>query len=91
MSPALYGSSAIRHFECSDAIKTYDRIIFDFYTGLPHMYWFIPSHVDSPQEGDGRDGHKNIPHGVHNRETQYGPEGRRRKRHSSMYVGMSSQ
>ena len=37
MSPALNGSSVIRHLECSDAIKICDGIILDFYTGLPHM------------------------------------------------------
>ena len=37
MSPALNGSSVIRHFEHSDAIEMHDGIIFDFYTGLPHM------------------------------------------------------
>ena len=38
MSPALNGSSAIRRFERSDAIKIRDGITFDFYMGLPHMY-----------------------------------------------------
>ena len=37
MSPALNGSSAMRHFEGSDAIKIRDGIIFDFYTRLPHI------------------------------------------------------
>ena len=37
MSPTLNGSSAIRRFEGSDAIKICDGITFDFYTGLPHM------------------------------------------------------
>ena len=37
MSPALNGSSAIWRFEHSDAIEICNRIIFDFYTGLPHM------------------------------------------------------
>ena len=36
MSPALNGSSAIRHFKGSDAIEIRDRITLDFYTGLPH-------------------------------------------------------
>ena len=40
MSPALNGSSAIRRFERSDAIEIHDGITFDFYTGLPHMYYF---------------------------------------------------
>ena len=41
MSPALSGSSAIRHFEGSNAIEIRDGITFDFYTGLPwgcHIY-----------------------------------------------------
>ena len=37
MSPALNGSSAIRHFKHSDAIEIYDGITFGFYTGLPHI------------------------------------------------------
>ena len=36
MSPVLNGSSAIRHFEGSDAIEIRNGITFDFYTGLPH-------------------------------------------------------
>ena len=38
MSPALTESSAIRRFERSDVIEIRNRIIFNFYTGLPHMY-----------------------------------------------------
>ena len=38
MNPALNGSSAIRCFECSDAIKICDGTILDFYTGLYYMY-----------------------------------------------------
>ena len=37
MSPALNESSAIRCFECGDAIKIRSRIIFNFYTGLPRI------------------------------------------------------
>ena len=37
MSPVLNESSAIRHFEGSDAIEICDGITFDFYTGLPHV------------------------------------------------------
>ena len=37
MSPALNGSSAIRHFEGSNVIEICDGITFDFYTGLPHV------------------------------------------------------
>ena len=38
MSPAFNGSSAIRHFKHSNAIKIRNGITFDFYTGLPHTY-----------------------------------------------------
>ena len=38
MSPTLNGSSAIRHFKHSDVIEIRDGIIFDFYTGLPHIH-----------------------------------------------------
>ena len=44
MSPALNGSSVIRHFEGSDAIKICDGITFDFYTGLPHMVYIYIAH-----------------------------------------------
>ena len=37
MNPAPEGSSAIRHFEHSNAIKINNEIIFDFYVGLPHI------------------------------------------------------
>ena len=37
MSSALNRSSAIRHFELSDAIEIRNRIISDFYMGLPHV------------------------------------------------------
>ena len=37
MSPTLNGSSEIQHFECSDAIEISIGLIFDFYTGLPHV------------------------------------------------------
>ena len=36
LSPALNGNSEIRRFERSDAIGIRNRIISDFYTGLPH-------------------------------------------------------
>ena len=38
LSPALNGSSEIWHFECSNAIEIRGGIMFDFYTGLPHMH-----------------------------------------------------
>ena len=37
MSLALNGSSAIQHFEGSDAIKIRDGITFDFYMELPQL------------------------------------------------------
>ena len=37
LSPTLNGSLEIRRFECSDAIEIRNGIIFDFYTGLPHL------------------------------------------------------
>ena len=37
MSPALNGSSVLRHFKGNNMIEIHDRITFDFYTGLPHM------------------------------------------------------
>ena len=36
MSPALNGSSGLERFECSNAIEIRNRIMFDFYPGLPH-------------------------------------------------------
>ena len=38
MSPALNGSSALERFECSNAIKIRNGIMFDFYPGLPQLY-----------------------------------------------------
>ena len=37
MSSTLNRSSAVRRFEGNDAIEICDGIIFNFYTGLPHM------------------------------------------------------
>ena len=36
-SPSLNGSSALEHFKHSNAIEIRNRILFDFYPGLPHM------------------------------------------------------
>ena len=38
MSPALNGSSVLQRFECGNAVETRNRMMFDFYPGLPHMY-----------------------------------------------------
>ena len=37
MSPALNGSSEIQRFECADATKIRNAIMFVFYPGLPHV------------------------------------------------------
>ena len=39
LSPALNGSSEIRRFERGDTIEICNGIIFDFYTGLPHIIY----------------------------------------------------
>ena len=49
MTPALNGSSAIRHFKGSDAIETRIGVTFDFYTGLPHMLLLLVLIVISDQ------------------------------------------
>ena len=36
-TPVLSGSSAIRRFKHSNAIKICNKIVFDFYMGLPHI------------------------------------------------------
>ena len=42
MSPALIRISALERFECGNAIKVYNGIMFDFYPGLPHIqYMYI--------------------------------------------------
>ena len=45
MSPVLNGSSMLEHFEHSDATEIRNGIMFDFYTGLPHIYHIINSQV----------------------------------------------
>ena len=37
MSPALNGSSTLQRFEHGNAVEKCNRIMFDFYPGLPHM------------------------------------------------------
>ena len=41
MSPALNGSSAIRHFKHSNAIEIHNEITFNFYMGLPRIQRII--------------------------------------------------
>ena len=36
MRPTLSGSTALKHFEHSNAVETRNGIMFDFYLGLPH-------------------------------------------------------
>ena len=38
MSPVLNGSTALQRFERSKAIEIQNRIMFNFYPGLPHMH-----------------------------------------------------
>ena len=38
MSHALNGSLALQCFEHVNAVELRNRIMFDFYPGLPHMY-----------------------------------------------------
>ena len=38
ISPAFNGSSVLERFEHSNAINIRNRIMFDFYLGLPHMH-----------------------------------------------------
>ena len=45
ISPTLNGSLAIWQFKHSNAIKTNDKITFNFYTGLPHMWKMVPYQV----------------------------------------------
>ena len=41
MSPALNGSFALECFKRGNAIKVCNRIMFDFYLGLPHIHIYI--------------------------------------------------
>ena len=46
MNPAPNGSSTLQHFERGDAIEIRNRMMFDFYPGLPHIIHSlsIPAH-----------------------------------------------
>ena len=37
LSPTLSGSLALQHVKLGDALEIHNRIIFDFYSGLPHI------------------------------------------------------
>ena len=41
MSPTLNGSSALQRIKLSDTLEIRNGIIFDFYTGLPHIYIYM--------------------------------------------------
>ena len=50
MSPALNGSSAVERFKHGNAIELCNRIMFDFYPGLPHLcilYVYIHVHTST--------------------------------------------
>ena len=47
MSPACNGSTALQRFKRGNAIAIHNRIMFDFYPGLPHMYIHISIHHTS--------------------------------------------
>ena len=38
MSPTLNGNTALQRFEHSNVVEIHNRMMFDFYLGLPHMY-----------------------------------------------------
>ena len=41
MTPTGNGSTVLQHFECGNAIELCNRIMFNFYPGLPHMYTYM--------------------------------------------------
>ena len=43
MNPTLKGNSALQRFEHGSTIETHNRIMFDFFLGLPHMYVVRPT------------------------------------------------
>ena len=45
MSPALNRSSALEHFEHSNASEIRNGIMFDFYPGLPHMHTYVHTYI----------------------------------------------
>ena len=48
MSPTLNGSSMLECFEQSNASEICNRVMFDFYLGLPHKY--IYQHIHTPHD-----------------------------------------
>ena len=53
MGPTPNGSSALQHFERGNAIEIHNRIVFDFYPGLPHMYSISSSPDSAPRSRKG--------------------------------------
>ena len=47
MSPTLSRSSALQRVKVGDALEIRNGIIFDFYSGLPHIYIYISNVVIS--------------------------------------------
>ena len=45
MSPTLNGSFALQHFEHGNAVELHNKIMFNFYPGLPHNYIVIKGRV----------------------------------------------
>ena len=47
MSPTLNRSTALQRFEHGNAVEICNRIMFDFYPGLPHMQCaHYPEHLE---------------------------------------------
>ena len=53
MSPGLNGSIALQRFERGNAVEIRNRIMFDFYPGLPHMYVTTLSSQTQGERGSG--------------------------------------
>ena len=65
MSPALNERSVIRCFERGDRVEIHDGIIFDFYTGLPHVHLkvsrrLIHTHLNFSEDLDMHEKHINV-------------------------------
>ena len=41
MSPTLNESTALRRFECDNVVEIHNRIMFNFYLGLPQLYHWV--------------------------------------------------
>ena len=45
MGPTLNGSTALQRFKRSNAVEICNGIMFNFYPGLPHIYYYFLSYV----------------------------------------------